>query len=179
MEEGIFRKRELKRILITGPESTGKTVLAGTLATHYKADWLPEYARGYVERLDRPYTRRDVEQIAREQVRQYELTEKRETWIFFDTWLVLTKVWLEWMYGRCPEWIEEALHDAQFDLVLLCAPDIPWIPDPVRENGGENRKRLFNLYRDELNKLQMNWEIVTGAGAERLKCALQIINRRF
>ncbi len=96
---------------------------------------------------------------------------------FFDTWLMITKVWLEIVYGKFPGWIEERLREASFDLVLLCDTDLPWIADPVRENGGENREKLLDLYKRELEKLGLDWTLVSGVGSQRLIRASQLINK--
>jgi len=166
----------LKRILITGPESTGKSQLAETMSSIYKGICIPEYARSYLEGLDRPYGYSDVEHIGLQQVREYEQADQAQGWVFFDTWLVITRIWFQVVYNRVPEWMDRKISEACFDLVLLCAPDIPWIPDPLRENGGKMRERLFELYKAELNRYQMNWKLVTGTGEDRIRLAGQLID---
>jgi nicotinamide riboside kinase len=165
----------LKRILITGPESTGKSQLAETLASFFKGMYIPEYARSYLDGLGRPYEYSDVEHIGLQQVREYEQADQSQEWVFFDTWLIITRTWFQVVYNRIPEWVDKEISQASFDLVLLCAPDILWIPDPLRENGGMMRERLFELYKAELNRHQMNWKLVTGAGEERIHVAVQLI----
>ena len=177
MEEGIHQ--ELKRVLITGPESAGKTELAEALADHFEGAWIPEYARGYIGQLERPYTYADLEHIALHQKMEYEEAGKGSGWIFFDTWLILTKVWFELVYGSYPDWLELTIGNANFDMILLCAPDIPWRPDPVRENSGENREKLYQLYQKEVRRLPFDWAEVKGSGEERFNCAVQLINRRM
>ncbi len=169
----------MKRILVTGPESAGKTELAIELAGRFGGLVIPEYARDYVERLTRPYTYEDVEHIAEQQAREYEREYPGWEWLFFDTWLILTRVWFQVAFQRQPAWLDGCIAGAKFDLVLLCAPDIPWIPDPVRENGGPQREVLFERYKQELDSFAMNWELVTGAGDQRSGRARQIIERRI
>ncbi|MCK5134822.1 MAG: ATP-binding protein [Bacteroidales bacterium] len=178
MEKNVFQHRTLKRILITGPESTGKSELTGLLAGHYGGDSVSEYARSYIVSLGKPYGYNDVEHIARQQVKEYNESESARNWIFFDTWLIITKVWFECVYGRVPDWVDDRIRQARFDLVLLCAPDIPWIADSVRENGGEKRYELFDKYKFELDRFDLEWEIVTGMGDERFSRAKQLINRK-
>jgi len=168
----------MKRILITGPESTGKSELAQALALHYKGQLIPEYARGYISSLGRPYLYRDVEQIALRQLEEYESSVFSD-WIFFDTWLIITKVWFEVVYGCFPVWMEEGIKKARFDLVLLCNTDIPWIADPVRENGGARREELMSTYKKELDNHKLDWELVSGQGDERSLCARQLIDNKL
>lgn len=174
MEKNIHRAGPVRRILITGPESTGKSELAAGLVARYGGILVPEYARSYVENLGRPYTFEDVEHIAKHQQSAYQVTE--HPWVFFDTWLLITKVWFEIVFKKVPGWLENAIRSADFELVLLCSTDIPWIPDPVRENGGEMREKLFEIYIDELDRVGLPWALVTGTGRERLDCAIHLIN---
>ncbi|MFO7922062.1 MAG: ATP-binding protein [Bacteroidales bacterium] len=167
----------LRKVVITGPESTGKTVLADNLASHFNALRVPEYAREYVSRLDRKYNYEDVECIAREQLRQEKLfSEKATDLLFFDTYLVVTKVWFREVFGRYPGWLDEAMENSGIDLFLVCDTDIPWIPDPVRENGGERREVLKKLYIDEINFFDIPWKLVTGKAEHRACNAIEAVN---
>jgi NadR type nicotinamide-nucleotide adenylyltransferase len=179
MEKKPSNHNRLRRILITGPESTGKTELVLSLAERFGGYAVEEYARGYVERLGRPYTFSDVEHIARQQVQEYDRDYREMDWVFFDTWLIITGVWFKVVFDRIPSWIDEEISRARFDLVLLCAPDIPWIPDPVRENGGSERAALFEQYKQELDRFAMPWEPVTGKGDERIRRAEEIIQTKI
>ena len=162
------------KIGIIGPESTGKTMLAQYLAERYNGVFVPEYAREYMENLHRPYTYEDVETIARKQIEQLQnrtgaagLTAKRsnseavqqEQPVFFDTELIITKVWFEHKYNKCPEWLLEALHRYPMDVYLLCYPDIAWEPDPVRENP-DIRLELFQRYEAEIQALNIPYYII-------------------
>ncbi|MFO7669592.1 MAG: ATP-binding protein [Bacteroidales bacterium] len=171
--------RSLKRILVTGPESTGKTELVSRLTNRFNGTAVEEYARGFVEGLDRPYTFEDVEHIARHQILSYEKEISDKEWVFFDTWLIITRVWFDVVFKTVPAWIDDALKGARFDLVLLCAPDIPWIPDGVRENGGIERERLFERYKKEIVYFGMEWDLVTGTGEERFARAEEIIFKKL
>jgi NadR type nicotinamide-nucleotide adenylyltransferase len=163
-------------IVVTGAESTGKSVLTAGLGTFFNAPFYPEYAREYLERSGPCYTFEDVENIARVQDQQMKEAVAGETrYVFFDTWLIITKVWFEVVYGTVPAWIPETLATAPVDLFLLCANDLPWIPDPLRENGGEMREKLFDLYRTNLEKFGFNYQIITGTGEDRLHNAVRII----
>lgn len=163
-------------VVITGAESTGKSVLAKQLSQHFSSHYYPEYAREYLERSGPGYSRKDVEKIARVQMQQMvEATRYQTDCVFFDTWLILTKVWFEVVYGKVPAWIPEAIKNAPVDLFLLCANDIPWIPDPLRENGGDMRQKLFEMYKTNIVEFGFNYQIVTGTGDQRLENAVKAI----
>jgi NadR type nicotinamide-nucleotide adenylyltransferase len=180
MEEDTSKgKRKLKRVLVTGPESSGKTALVNYLAEKFRGFAVEEYARAYVEGLDRSYTFEDVEHIAGLQLSSYEREYPETEWVFFDTWLMITRVWFEVVYQKVPQWLDKALREARFDLVLLCAPDLPWVPDRVRENGGVERERLFKQYKKELERFGMDWELVSGRGKARFLNAEEIIHRKL
>ncbi|MBN1143571.1 MAG: ATP-binding protein [Bacteroidales bacterium] len=167
----------LIRVAITGPECTGKTILTDQLSGYYHAKGIPEFARDYVAGLNRHYTYQDVEHIARVQRNQVRDIENQGVrLLFIDTYLVVTKIWFEVVYHQVPQWIEEELHRKQVDLFLLCSTDIPWTPDPVRENGGEMREVLFSMYKDELERLGSRYVIIVGSEEQRLKNAVNAIN---
>lgn len=153
------------KVAIVGPESTGKTTLARYLANRYNGLFVPEYAREYMENLHRPYTYEDVETIARQQIEQISIvncqlpTKKTSGLVFFDTELIITKVWFEHKYNKCPEWLLEALHRYPMDVYLLCYPDIEWVPDPVRENP-DIRLELFHRYEAEIQALNIPYYII-------------------
>ena len=165
------------RIAVTGPESTGKTTLAKQLAEVFQGKYIPEYAREYIEKLPAHYTFSDVENIAKAQVQQYHLTDNNpENFFFFDTWLIITKIWFKWVYERIPPWLEDEIHNCPMDLYLLCCPDLPWEADSVRENGGENRLKLFEQYKAELIHYGFNFVEINGENDERLHNAISSIH---
>lgn len=168
------------RIAITGPESTGKTTLTKQLAEIFDGEYIPEYAREYVEKLPHHYVFEDIEAIAATQVEQYRQTDNCSTQIFFfDTWLIITKVWFEWVYGRVPGWLEREIQNCPMDLYLLCRPDLPWEADLVRENSGENRIKLYNEYRGNLQNYGFNFVEIEGSGEERLENAISAVRRFY
>lgn len=164
------------RIAVTGTESSGKTTLAKQLAERFNGQYIPEYAREYVETLNRHYTYKDIEVIAKTQVRQYQDTKSSSHQLFFfDTWLIITKVWFNWVYGKTPAWLEDQIHECPIDLFLLCRPDLPWEADPIRENGGENRIRLFEEYQKELINYGFVVVEIGGTDKNRLNNAIEAI----
>ena len=167
----------LKKIVITGPESTGKTTLSESLALELDAEWIPEYARSYVENIGRPYTYEDIEIIAQFQIQQETKISETTTKsiIVFDTWLIITKVWFEVVYGQSPKWLDNYIRTSQVDLFLVCAPDLPWIADPVRENGGEMRNILLERYSEEIKAYSFQYEVVKGIGDNRKQNAIDLL----
>jgi nicotinamide riboside kinase len=148
------------KVGIIGPESTGKSTLSQYLAKRYDGLWLPEYARIYLEERAQErgsayaYTHEDVLRIAEYQVKQLHELSQQEGLAFFDTELIITKVWLLHKYGECPAFVEEALRKYPMDMYLLCYPDLQWQPDPVRENPNI-REYLFDWYEREVQTLDI------------------------
>jgi len=166
------------KVAILGPESTGKSVLAQSLANHYNVQWIEEFARQYVENLTVPYTFEDVCFIAKKQIEQEKQFENtmnaREEYVFFDTELIITKVWLEHKYAVVPSFITERLEHGFFDLYLLCDTDIPWQPDSVREHGFD-REFFFHWYKKEIENIGKPYFVINGQGSERLNNAISAL----
>jgi nicotinamide riboside kinase len=166
----------LIRIGITGPECTGKSTLAADLAEHYHTTFIPEYAREYIEGLHRPYTYDDVVHIAERQVMEEKSYSLNANGIlFYDTYLIITKVWFLVVYNRVPDWIDDVLRQKHIHMFLLCDTGIPWVPDKVRENGGEMREKLFQMYRLELEKYGFPYTVIRGVGDGRLQNAIMAV----
>jgi NadR type nicotinamide-nucleotide adenylyltransferase len=168
-----------KRIAITGPESTGKSWLAEKLALQYKCLWVPEYAREYLINLDHPYTFADILVISQGQLASENhalLTNNK--FLFIDTEILVTKIWCDVKFGKCHDWIVQQIEQKPYDLYLLCDIDLPWEPDPMREHP-HKRKYLFDLYQNELQKRNLPFEVISGTGDARLRCAIEAINKHF
>ena len=172
------KRADTKIIVATGAESTGKTDLCRFLSEELNIPWVPELSRGYVEQLGRPYTYDDVVEIARLQIAEFEsaITAGHSA-VLFDTDLIITKVWLDVVYGQCPAWIPEAIRSHPATLHLLCKTDIPWVADPVRENGGPMREKLSDIYRNELETFGLPYAIVSGDGSERRESAMKAVKK--
>jgi nicotinamide riboside kinase len=167
-------------VVVTGPESTGKTEICKFLAASYGTEFIPEYAREYVASLDRPYTFEDVERIAMAQVEQLvQYRDGRWPILFLDTYLIITKVWFREVYGHVPDWIDRKLATAGIDLFLLCFPDIEWVPDPLRENPDPRRSMLYEAYLEEIKQLGRPCEVIRGMGEERLFNAERAVEKHF
>ena len=162
-------------VFITGSESTGKTSLARKLSGIYEVNWVPEFAREYVSSLKVPYTFEDVEFIARKQVQQ--IREARNVpLIFFDTGLIITKIWFEMKFEMVPEWFMEIYQECAKGMYLLCCPDIKWEPDPLRENP-DIRIELNNAYEDEIKKISADFSRISGNGQQRTLMAVRAVDR--
>jgi len=168
--------QKVKRIAILGPESSGKTTLCSQLAGHFNTSWVPEFARGYITSLDRPYTAEDILHCAKEQLLQEEqVAQGARNFLFCDTEFILAKVWSLDVFGTCPEWILEKARNHVYDLYILTTTDLPFVPDPVRENP-YRREELYELYRKELDFYGYRYEIISGIGKKRFQSALKAID---
>jgi len=159
--------RQVIKIVLTGPESSGKSKLTQGLAKYYDTFWVPEYARNYLARLHRPYTATDILQIAKEQSEiQKQAGVKSNPLLICDTGLLVLKIWLQYKYQISDPWIEDQFKKDAADLYLLCRPDIPWEEDPLRENP-DNRAALFELYLQALKLGQKSFVVISGADFEK------------
>ena len=167
------------RIAVTGPESTGKSLLSEQLAMHYRTAWVPEYSREYLNTLERPYDYEDILQIAKGQhERENKLISKSNRFLFCDTEPIVTKIWCEVKYQKCHPWITEQIRLNPYDHYLLCNIDLPWEDDPLREHP-DKREFLFSLYQNELSKRKLPFSIISGIGNKRLQEAIKVIDKSF
>lgn len=177
-----MKQVDVLRIAITGPESSGKSDLAKALATHCDTTYAPEYARKYLEKNGPDYTYEDLDEICRGQIAEEEkaLTAANKI-CFFDTDMLVLKIWSMFRFGRVSNLIEQALRERSYDHFLLCKPDLPWSLDPLRESpSDEERSVLFTFYRNELTSGNFSFSIVEGEGNERLDTALRgLAHRKF
>ncbi|MBM3404284.1 MAG: ATP-binding protein [Bacteroidetes bacterium] len=169
----------MKRVAVTGPESTGKSMLAKKLAEHFQTVWVPEYAREYLEKKQSKYDLDDILNIAMGQLeREEKMVANADHFIFCDTELLVTKIWAEHAFGHCPAWIRENLTAHLYDLYLLCDIDLPWEADPLREHP-HLRDYFFNLYAGELDAMGVSYAVVRGMHEERFECAINHIRYHF
>jgi len=170
--------KPITRFIFTGPESTGKSILTKSLAEYYSKNFIPEYARDYVMNLNRSYNYNDVLHIAEKQVEwMNESSKKSSSFLFVDTYLIITKIWFIKVFNKYPNWMDEEIQKTKGDIYLLCRPDIPWVPDGVRENGGQKRDLLFNNYLEEINNARLNYTFIEGAWDVRLKNTINIVDQ--
>jgi HTH-type transcriptional regulator, transcriptional repressor of NAD biosynthesis genes len=165
----------LRRICVTGPESTGKTTLARRIAELAHTEWVPEGSRVYAERVNRELLCSDVAPIAREHIRLVDAAAERaraagKTLLVLDTDLLSTVVYSRHYYGTVPSWVERVERSRRADLYLLCDVDVPWIPDGVRDRPA-NREEMFALFRDALVRRKAPFVLVHGSWDERWSIA--------
>ncbi len=165
----------IKKIAILGPESTGKSWLAERLAVHYKSSWVPEFARTYLNSIQRHYTIQDIEFIAQNQFHNNQLGSEKSIDIYFaDTEMIVCYIWASYVSEVVPESISKLCLLQNFDLYLLCDIDLPWEPDPLREHP-HKRKELFDRYVAELETRNLPYTIISGFGDIRLEHAVSSI----
>jgi len=154
-------------------------MLAEHLAGHYKTIWVPETAREYLHKIGRKYKFEDIVEIAKEQLNlENKQAANARKYLFCDTDFLVTKIWSNFKYSKCDPWIERQVESHRYDLYLLCDIDLPWEDDPLRENPGQ-RKELFDLYYRELEKLQINFKVISGLGQDRLRNAILAVEEAF
>ncbi|MBS1614913.1 MAG: ATP-binding protein [Bacteroidetes bacterium] len=166
-----------KKLVIIGPECTGKSTLCSALAAALNTPWVPEFARQYLDEIRRPYEEPDLFQIALGQIalEDAQLKQMKE-WLICDTDLYVLKVWSEARYGRCDRHILESIACRHYDLYLLTDTDIPWQSDPQREHPNASDRRFFyHQYRDIVQQSGCPWAEIRGNKEERLNRALEAI----
>jgi HTH-type transcriptional repressor of NAD biosynthesis genes len=164
----------LKRICLFGPESAGKTTLAQLLAKQYQTDWVPEYARSYLETNPVPKIA-DMEYIAKGQIAlEKSITKAANKVLFCDTDPLSTVLWSRYLFSKCSDTVLDLAAKHACDFYLLMSPDLEWECDPVRYLPNQGRD-FFNSCVELLTEYQRPFAVVSGKGDARLQCALRHI----
>lgn len=164
------------KIAITGPESSGKTSLAEALTHHYDAIMVPEYAREYLTGLSGPYNENDLDFISQTQLEmERQVLEQPANIIFFDTDILVLKIWYEHKFKEVPEWLLKGIKPGRYDFHFLLRPDIPYEQDPLRENPGKG-EYFFNKFLQELKMYGYPFHIIEGPLEQRLISAKKAID---
>ncbi len=186
----------MKKIVIIGPESTGKSMLCEKLVAHYKTTWAKEYAREYLLRKGREYRYEDLLDIAKGQIEaeqsvvdSWQLTVGSREFsnlqpptsnyphIFIDTDMYVMKIWCEFVYEKCHHWILNRIVERKYDLYLLCNIDLPWVKDELREYPDlKRRKILYHHYKDCMVNQSVPWVEISGDYDERLRKAIAAVD---
>jgi NadR type nicotinamide-nucleotide adenylyltransferase len=177
------KTKSMKKVVVIGPESTGKSSLCEELAQHFDTVWCPEFAREYLLTNGKAYGYDDLLTIAKGQLAmedEYLLTAvsynkltkdgtiSNEPLLFVDTDMYVMKVWCEFVYGKCHNWILDQIVSRKYDLYLLCNADLPWVQDELREYPNlETRQRLYHIYKDIMINQSVPWIDISGNYEER------------
>ena len=185
---------QLKKIVVIGPESTGKSTLCAQLAEHYKTKWVPEYAREYLLKHGTNYKYEDLYTIANGQIKgeeniiNYMMHSQLSTLnlqpstlnptpVFIDTDLHVIKVWSEFVFNKCDNRILTQIASRHYDLYLLCNTDPPWVKDELREYPDpEIREKLYYYYKETMINQPVPWVEISGNYEERLQKAIEAVN---
>lgn len=189
----------IHKIVILGPESTGKSTLCELLAQHYDTLWCPEFAREYLLTNGMDYAYDDLLTIAKGQLAleaEYESmvhgawsrvnegwvntkkmrSQKNAPLLFIDTDMYVMKVWCEYVFQQCHHFILNEIVHRSYDLYLLCKPDLPWTADELREYPDEKpRQELYQIYRDIMINQKIPWVEISGNYEERLEQAINAV----
>lgn len=181
----------IKKIVIVGPESTGKSTLCKELAAHYQTMWCPEYARTYLLEHGTTYQFEDLLTIAKGQLaledqhtalleeQQRTLAKTNAVWpLFIDTDMYVMKVWSEFVFKKCHRFILDQIVKRRYDHYLLCNTDLPWVQDELREYPDlPTRETLFSMYKDCLINQSVGWTLIGGTETERLRNAIAAVDQ--
>jgi len=180
----------LKKIVIIGPESTGKSTLCQQLAQHYDTMWCPEFARDYLLANGTNYDYESLLTIAKGQLGledEYSSTLERNSLVmledgghlplFIDTDMYVMKVWCEFVFEKCHRFILDEIIKRKYDLYLLCKTDLPSVEDELREYPDPvSRRKLYSIYEDIMVNQPVPWIDISGNFQERLQKAITAID---
>lgn len=169
------KRLTVRKIVLTGSESTGKSELAARLAKHFNAPVSAEFVREYAAKREGPLIFTDHGIIAYGQMAAEDAAVARATDLaILDTDLVSTAVYCKDYFGYCPPWIEEEAAKRVGDLYLLLKPDIPWVADGIRDRE-HHRGEMHALFADKLKTMRVRVVEIGGEREERFAAALQAI----
>lgn len=176
----------VKRVVLFGPESTGKSTLAERLAVRFGAPWSGEFVREFWDRRGGVIEATDLDEIGRGQVAGEEEAVARAEQagsrvVFHDTDLLTCRLWDDLLFpGACPDWVrEEGDRRARgMGLYLFCDTDLPWAPDPQRCFPDEAGRAMCRaLWVRTLTELGLSAVVVAGSEAERERVAVEAVER--
>lgn len=164
------------KIAVVGPESTGKSTMSAYLAEHYNTIWVPEYARGYCEKLTEPPTWQDEINMFDGQIAlEAELLPKANKLLICDTTFITVKIWSDYTFGKSPKEVLDELPRHPYDLYLLLDIDLPWEEDPLRDFP-HMREHFMKVWYKELKDLNANYVLIEGTGPERYERAVAAVD---
>jgi len=150
----------MPKIIVTGPECSGKTTLSKSLSKYFNSKLINEFARNYLTNKNNKYNVESLLEIAKN---QYKLENQKSKTIICDTDLLTIKIWSEYKFGKCDSWILDKINTQKKEqrIYLLCKPDLKWEYDPQRENEFD-RDKIFNIYKKELISLEHKFRVIKG-----------------
>lgn len=165
------------KVAIVGPESSGKTTLCKELSAFFKTQWVPEFARTYLE-TSPEYTQKDLDFFVKEQKKQEQKFSSSP--LFCDTDPLSIKVWSIYKYGSFSQYIHQEIVSSNYQLHLLLEPDLDYEIDPLREDAPlKNRIELFQLFQKELEHYNFNYFVINNLGELRTKNAIAVLKKEF
>ena len=173
-----------RKVVLFGPESTGKTTLAKQLASHFNSDWVPEYARGYLQnkwdKTNEICSKEDLPIIAAGQMAlENQKASNNNTILFCDTDLLVTKIYSEVYFdGYCDSDLNYFAVNNYYDLYLLLDIDIPWIADDLRDKPDE-RDQMLIQFKKALKSQSRPFMLIQGQGEDRFQSAIRAIKSQF
>lgn len=163
-------KSRIKKIVFTGPESTGKSTTAEWVASQMKLPLVAEYAREYLHYTQMKYQKADLDNIAKMQLYKEFLASKTHKQIICDTDILTIQVWSDKKYKNTSFTVQSMFskNDWKDKVYLLFYPDTDWVADPLRESPFD-REELFNMYKHYLEMHHAKFQVIDGLGKTRLK----------
>ncbi len=170
----------MKRIVITGAESTGKSTLASALSGYYGEPWTGEYVRDYVAQIDHALNVDDLEAIAKGQLANEDAgLAKAQRLALHDTNILSSIIYANHYFDHSIEWVNDEFLTRDYSLYLLCMPDIPWVADEGQRESPEARATLHRRFKQSLDSLQLPYVEISGDQAARFGTAIQAIDALF
>jgi len=186
MEEKVAQDQSLiKRVVICGPESTGKSTMTRNLAAHFKTNFVDEFARDFLQNKwnnkQEVCSKEDLLEIAKGQIELENLKIKKSSkLIFCDTNILTTIAWSKTHFNEfCDPWIQRKAKTLKYDYYLILNTDIPWVRDDLRDRP-KDREKMFLAHKKELDYASVDYDIINGSDFQKRLCAaIDYIKNKF